>query len=647
MHPNGPPSKPILDTAATGNFGHLNPNSKLVGNKTPDLNPITVGVANGEFVTSTHIAELLIPALPPSARLIRLFPHMREILLSIGLLCDHGCTAHFYKHCCLIRYHGKIILTGTRNKATNCLWTLDRPATTPDFLTALEPHTNQPEQKMFSATRAPSAPPAERVIYGHATLFPPALSTLKTALAKKFLPNIPGLTKASLKAHPPLTVATAKGHLNQTRKNKHSTKNKHNTSPLLQIPSDPDTYHLSDAFPQAEPTGDATNRCYATVWDTQAGKVYTDLTGKFPVPSSQGNNYIFLLYDYDSNSINVRAIPTRQANHILTAFEDIYNMLVRRGRKPHLHILDNECSKALTDFMDQEDIDYQKTPPGMHRVNAAERAIGTFKNHFMAGLCTTDKSFPLHLWHRLLPQAKLTLNMMRGAHLNPLFSAHEFLHGRFDFNATPLAPPGMHVVAHEKIDNRGTWSPHGKDAWYVGPALHHYRCYNVWIWDTKAPRITDTVAWFPPPHLKMPVASKADLLVAGINDLTKILTSDFHGTLEPLTDSDLNALAQTTFLLLQHADANPITSPDCAPVMRVPKGVPKGPTELPPVPLETYHNKSKPRSQQEPRLPSPILRRSPRHHPLSQQANAVLEPFTWPAPPPSRRPSPTLRPACR
>jgi hypothetical protein len=255
----------------------------------------------------------------------------------------------------------------------------------------------------------------------------------------------------------------------------------------LQIPSDPDTYHLSDAFPQAEPTGDATNRCYATVWDTKAGKVYTDLTGKFPVPSSQGNNYIFLLYDYDSNSINVRAIPTRQANHILPAFEDIYNMLVRRGRKPHLHILDNECSQALTDFMDKEDIDYQKTPPGMHRVNAAERAIGTFKNHFKAGLCTTNKSFPMHLWDRLLPQAELTLNMMRGARLNPLLSAHEFLHGRFDFIATPLAPPGMHVVAHEKIDNRGTWSPHGKDAWYVGPALHHYRCYNVWIWDTKAP----------------------------------------------------------------------------------------------------------------------------------------------------------------
>ena len=100
---------------------------------------------------------------PPSARLIRLFPHMTEILLSIGLLCDHGCTAHFYKHYRLIRYHSIIILTGTRNKSTNYLWTLDRPANTPDLLTALEPHTNQPEQKMFSATQSPQCYPSRAI----------------------------------------------------------------------------------------------------------------------------------------------------------------------------------------------------------------------------------------------------------------------------------------------------------------------------------------------------------------------------------------------------------------------------------------------------------------------------------------------------
>ena len=69
--------------------------------------------------------------------------------------------------------------------------------------------------------------------------------------------------------------------------------------------------------------------------------------------------------------------------------------------------------------MASEGIDYQLVPPGVHRRNAAERAIRTFKNHFIAGLCSTDKNFPLHLWDQLVPQAELTLNMLRGSRLNP------------------------------------------------------------------------------------------------------------------------------------------------------------------------------------------------------------------------------------
>ena len=62
--------------------------------------------------------------------------------------------------------------------------------------------------------------------------------------------------------------------------------------------------------------------------------------------------------------------------------------------------------------MTDENIDFQLVPPGMHRRNAAERAIRTFKNHFIAGLCSVDKDLPLHLWDRLLPQAELTLNLL-------------------------------------------------------------------------------------------------------------------------------------------------------------------------------------------------------------------------------------------
>jgi hypothetical protein len=46
-----------------------------------------------------------------------------------------------------------------------------------------------------------------------------------------------------------------------------------------------------------------------------------------------------------------------------------------------------------------------------------------FKNHFIAGLCSTDRDFPLHLWDWLVHQATLTLNLMRGSRINPKLSA--------------------------------------------------------------------------------------------------------------------------------------------------------------------------------------------------------------------------------
>ena len=100
--------------------------------------------------------------------------------------------------------------------------------------------------------------------------------------------------------------------------------------------------------------------------------------------------------------------------------------------------------------------------PHIHRRNSAEHAIQTFKNHFIAGLASMDPNFPLSNWCRLLPQAELTLNLLRPSRLNPKLSAYAQLEGAFDFNCTPLAPPGTRIIVHEKPTQR-TWAAHGID----------------------------------------------------------------------------------------------------------------------------------------------------------------------------------------
>ena len=85
------------------------------------------------------------------------------------------------------------------------------------------------------------------------------------------------------------------------------------------------------------------------------------------------------------------------------------------------------------------------------------------------------------------------LNLLHPSRLNPRLSVEAQLKGAFDFNRMPLAPPGTRDVVHEAPSNRHTWSPHGADGWYLGPAPDHYRCHRVYIPRTCAKRIAKTV----------------------------------------------------------------------------------------------------------------------------------------------------------
>ena len=124
---------------------------------------------------------------------------------------------------------------------------------------------------------------------------------------------------------------------------------------------------------------------------------------------------------------------------VIHAYKQLHQILTKRGFQPRLHLLDNEAPKELKTFLDTQHIQYQLVPPHVHRRNAAERAIRTFKEQFVAGLCSTDKNFPMHLWDRLLPQAIITLNLLRASRQLPQLSAYTHVFGNFDFNKTPLA----------------------------------------------------------------------------------------------------------------------------------------------------------------------------------------------------------------
>jgi hypothetical protein len=341
--------------------------------------------------------------------------------------------------------------------------------------------------------------------YLYAACFSPVKSTWIKAIKNGNFSSWPGLNEHSVEKYLSKSTATAKGHLNQQRHNARTTKIK--DEQLLD--SDTDQDH-----------GIKTQFVYAATID--AGQIYTDQTGRFPVVSIKGNKYIMILYDYDSNAILAKPIKDRTAPELLKAFQFMEQELVARGLKPRLIKLDNEASKLFKDYLYQQDITFQLVPPYSHRQNSAERATRSFKDHLIARLCSTDKSFPMHLWDRILPQAVIKLNMMRTSRMNPKLPAATHLFGQYDFNRAPMAPPGTRIIAHETPGRRRTWDPHGEDGWYIGPALENYRCYTVYITKTRSNRIVETVE-FSPHKFKLPFPSSSELATQAAADLTHAL----------------------------------------------------------------------------------------------------------------------------
>ena len=180
-----------------------------------------------------------------------------------------------------------------------------------------------------------------------------------------------------------------------------------------------------DFFPDKE---NKMKECIFKVIDLNElnGKSYMDLCGRFPYTSSRGSKYILVVYDHDSNIIEGISLKSRNATEITQKWEILYNRITKNNVDTTFWILDNEASKYLKDALKTHKQSHQLTPPHIHRINAAERAIRTYKNHLLAGLATCNKEFPIIEWDRILQQCNITLNLLQNSPVNPGLSAYAY-----------------------------------------------------------------------------------------------------------------------------------------------------------------------------------------------------------------------------
>ena len=132
----------------------------------------------------------------------------------------------------------------------------------------------------------------------------------------------------------------------------------------------------------------------------EKGTFYTDNTGALPARSIDGHQYFFIAYDYDTNYIFAIPIKDVTDNSIMVAFESVFNELKEKGYTPTFNVTDNQATKPIKKFLKTENCEWQFVEPSNHRANAAERAIQTYKNHFISGVSSTDADWPIQLWHQ-------------------------------------------------------------------------------------------------------------------------------------------------------------------------------------------------------------------------------------------------------
>ena len=176
--------------------------------------------------------------------------------------------------------------------------------------------------------------------------------------------------------------------------------------------------------------------------------IYSDLTGRYPIISSPGNQYIYTFYNYETNSIQATHTKTLNTSEIRDAKMYMLSTLTTSRHQRNIQILDNEALFSLKQGFLKNKIKFQLLPPYLHRKNASKRAIRTSKTHFIICLCTANTGYPSKEWDSFLPQETLNLNLLRNWHFNPKLSSHAAPHGKFDYNKTPLASIVTRVLVH-------------------------------------------------------------------------------------------------------------------------------------------------------------------------------------------------------
>ena len=329
---------------------------------------IRVGTASGQSITSASTCDILIPQLPsylPTTG--HAMPGFQDNLVVVGPMCDDNFTVTFSKHAVNIYSHtGTPIIISWRETDIPRLWRMYLLPNTegmPPLSSA--PYSHKTELQDFSAYDLPSV---EALVwcFRAAAGFPVGNTWLKSVKAENFALWL-GLAYQNLAKSCPISNEILEGHM----------------VPVLQWICSTKTNPQRIHFKRTEATSiprDTTPSHEMNIRVKHISKLYTGDTGRFPVRSQSGNQYIIIVYHCDSSSIITAPFKSFADKHRLLAYGAIMQHIKDRNILVDLQILDNKSSTEYKGIIkDEWGVGYQLVPPNIHSRNEAECAIRTFK----------------------------------------------------------------------------------------------------------------------------------------------------------------------------------------------------------------------------------------------------------------------------
>ena len=292
-------------------------------------------------------------SLSPTGKQAMILPALKSSnLISLRQLCDDNCKVVLSKQHLHAIKDDKVVLEGFRNSHDG-LWDIPIRSSL-QFKSSdhkISPFLLPDKSHKLQVIIKKHQPATELAQYLHAACFSPVISTwIKTINNNNFI-TWPGLTAELIKKHLPVSSSTVQGHLHRERENlqstkpskssKHRLKHQDNSPVLLGSPTGSPIVgtsqslpgslssiplqdhlskqpgqdsHLEDFFPLSPIPNTCTNQViYLLIRDKDLHPAYQDLTGRFPIKSSRGNEYILVGYHYDGNYIHGIPVKNRSA----------------------------------------------------------------------------------------------------------------------------------------------------------------------------------------------------------------------------------------------------------------------------------------------------------------------------------------------